>query len=59
MRRGEGSAEIRTIESTVNAFVHARIDQLVHVSFPPGLKDQGNVLQLLRALYGLRSSLLL
>jgi Reverse transcriptase (RNA-dependent DNA polymerase) len=43
----------------VNAFVHAHIDQLVHVSFPPGFKDQRNVLQLLRALYGLRSSPLL
>ena len=43
----------------VNAFVHVPIDQLVHVAFPPGLEGTDNILQLLRALYGLRTSPLL
>lgn len=43
----------------VNAFVHADLDEIVFMQMPPGYSEQGKVLRLKKALYGLRRSLLL
>ena len=40
----------------VNAFLNSRIDEETLVEYPEGFKKEGKVLQLLRALYGLRQS---
>ncbi|KAG7001233.1 hypothetical protein FOFC_03480 [Fusarium oxysporum] len=43
----------------VNAFVHAPINQDIFMHMPPGYKKAGTILQLNKALYGLRVSPLL
>ena len=43
----------------VNAFVHADLDETVFMRMPPGFSENGKVLRLNRALYGLRRSPLL
>jgi len=43
----------------VNAFVHAPINQDIFMHMPPGYKKAGTILQLNKALYGLRASPLL
>lgn len=43
----------------VNAIVHAQIDETVFMEMPPGYQQKGYVLQLRKALYGLRRSPLL
>ncbi len=43
----------------VNAFVYSDLDETVFMRMPPGYGEQGIVLKLKRALYGLRQSLLL
>lgn len=40
----------------VNAFVHAELDDEVYMKMPPGLRADGWVLKLQKALYGLRKS---
>ncbi|KAF7565077.1 hypothetical protein PtrM4_045110 [Pyrenophora tritici-repentis] len=42
-----------------NAFVNADIDRTVYMRMPPGYRKQGTILQLNKALYGLRISPLL
>ncbi|KAL4405393.1 reverse transcriptase domain protein [Colletotrichum abscissum] len=46
-------------KDAVNAFTNAWLDELVYVHYPPGFEEYGQVLLLLRALYGLRRSPLL
>ena len=43
----------------VNAFVNAPLDKVVYMRMPPGYREQGMVLFLHKALYGLRKSPLL
>ena len=43
----------------VNAFVHAKLDEVVYMRMPPGYQEKGMVLILHKALYGLRKSPLL
>ena len=43
----------------INAFINSTLDEIVHCAYPPGFEIQGQCLLLLRALYGLRRSLLL
>ena len=43
----------------INAFTNAKIKKKIWVKFPPGKQRAGHILLLLRALYGLRVSLLL
>ena len=43
----------------VNAFVHARLDEIVYMRMPPGYEEKGFVLLLQKALYELRKSPLL
>src|SRR5438552_13384009 len=44
----------------VNAFLNAKLDEIVHCQFPEGFEeDLNSCLQLLQALYGLRRSPLL
>jgi hypothetical protein len=50
--------ELRQFDVT-NAFVHALIDRLVYMRMPRGYARQGTILQLDKALYGLRISPLL
>ena len=45
--------------NAVNAFVHADLEKTVFMRMPPGYGEQGKVLKLNRALYGLRQSPLL
>ena len=40
----------------INAFLNSAIDEETFVEFPEGFKEAGSVLQLFRALYGLRQS---
>ena len=44
---------------TINAFVHADLDEEVYMKIPPGHQRNGVILYLQKALYGLRKSLLL
>jgi len=43
----------------INAFVHADLDEEVYMKMPPGHRRNGVILQLRKALYGLRKSPLL
>ena len=43
----------------VNAFVHAKLDEVVYMRMPPGYGEKGKILTLHKALYGLRKSPLL
>jgi hypothetical protein len=43
----------------IAAFINARLDEEIFVRFPEGFEVQGEILQLLRALYGLKRSPLL
>ncbi|KAK1913112.1 hypothetical protein P3342_005048 [Pyrenophora teres f. teres] len=52
------SLELRQFD-VANAFVHAPIDRLVYMRMPRGYTRQGTILQLDKALYGLRISPLL
>jgi transposase InsO family protein len=40
----------------INAFVHCDLDETVFMKMPPGFEQQGKVLHLKKALYGLRRS---
>ena len=52
--------DLETLQlDAVNAFVHADLDETVFMRMPPGYGEQGRVLKLNRALYGLRRSPLL
>ena len=52
--------DLETIQlDAVNAFVHADLDETVFIKMPPGYGEQGKVLRLNKALYGLRRSPLL
>ncbi len=52
--------DLETLQlDAVNAFVHADLDETVFMRMPPGYGEQGKVLKLNRALYGLRRSPLL
>ena len=52
--------DLETIQlDAVNAFVHADLDETVFIKMPPGYGEQGKVLKLNKALYGLRRSPLL
>jgi len=43
----------------VNALVHASLDEEIHMRKPPGYRNDGKILKLNKALYGLRRSPLL
>jgi len=43
----------------VNAFVNAQLEDTIYIRMPPGHKNPGKILQLQKALYGLRQLLLL
>ena len=43
----------------INAFVHADLDEEVYIKMPPGHQRNSVILQLRKALYGLRKSPLL
>ena len=53
--------DLKTLQlNAVNAFVHAELlDKTVFMRMPPSYTEQGKVLKLNKALYGLRQSLLL
>jgi hypothetical protein len=52
--------DLETIQlDAVNAFVNAKLDELVYMRTPPGFPIRNHVLRLNRALYGLRRSPLL
>ncbi len=47
--------DLKTLQlDAVNAFVYADLDKTVFMKMPPGYDEQGKVLKLNRALYGLR-----
>ncbi|RKF56242.1 putative serine threonine protein kinase domain protein, partial [Erysiphe neolycopersici] len=50
--------EARSLDA-INAFTNADLDEVIYVYYPEGLKSPGFVLQLSKALYGLRRSPLL
>lgn len=52
--------DLETLQlDAVNAFVHADLDETVFLKLPPGYGEQGKVLRLNKALYGLRQPPLL
>ena len=52
--------DLETLQlDAVNAFVHANLDETVFMRMPPGYGENGKVLRLNKALYGLRQSPLL
>ena len=52
--------DLETLQlDAVNAFVHADLDETIFMRMPPGYAEQGKVLRLNKALYGLRRSPLL
>ncbi len=57
---GVAKFDLETLQlDAVNAFVHADLDETVFMRMPPGYGEQGKVLKLNRALYGLHRSPLL
>lgn len=49
--------DLETLQlDAVNAFVHADMDETVFLRMPPGYSENGKVLRLNKALYGLRRS---
>ena len=52
--------DLKTLQlDAVNAFVHVDLDKTVFMKMPPGYGEQGKVLKLHKALYGLRRTSLL
>ena len=52
--------DLETLQlDAVIAFVHADLDESVYMRMPPGFSEQGKVLTLTKALYGLQRSPLL
>lgn len=52
--------DLETLQlDAVNASVHADLDKMVFMKMPPAYGEQGKVLKLHNALYGLRQSSLL
>jgi hypothetical protein len=45
--------------NTINAFINAKLNKLIYYYCPEGFNQNGQILELLMALYGLKISLLL
>lgn len=52
--------DLETLQlDTVNAFIHADLEETIFMKLPPGHQERGKVLRLRKALYGLQRSPLL